>query len=269
MTITFSTCFYIIKSKFDASTYVYWMNNFISIVNHFNLVIYTDQNSIKYIDTKNNPRIKVILKSFEEFYNYKYKEYWLRNHEKNVYLNQRVDWSVNMLWSEKIQFVKETLERKYFITDYYGWCDVGYFRNRSNDIHSIYLSDWSNSEKISALDKTKIHYACVNNDSEYITQLTKQINTKNEKGLPSEPIPPIQQSIAGGFFIAHKEMIPWWSLIYDTKVINYFEHGYLVKDDQVVLANCILDNDLNRHFQLYYENISEYDHWFMFQRILN
>ena len=48
MSITFSSCFYIIKSKFDPSVYIEWMTNFISIVSHFNLVIYTDENSIKY-----------------------------------------------------------------------------------------------------------------------------------------------------------------------------------------------------------------------------
>ena len=62
MSITFSSCFYILKSKFDKTTYINWMNNFISIVNEFYLVIYTDENSVKYINTKNNPRIKIIIK---------------------------------------------------------------------------------------------------------------------------------------------------------------------------------------------------------------
>ena len=64
MSITYSSCFYILKSKFDENTYINWMNNFISIVNEFYLVIYTDESSVKYIDTKNNPRIKIIIKHF-------------------------------------------------------------------------------------------------------------------------------------------------------------------------------------------------------------
>ena len=83
MTITFSSCFYIIKSKFETNTYIEWMNNFISIVNNFNLVIYTDINSSKYIDIKNNPNIKIIIKPLEQFYNYKYKDFWIENHTKN------------------------------------------------------------------------------------------------------------------------------------------------------------------------------------------
>lgn len=43
MSLTFSSCFYIIKSKFDPRFYIEWMNNLISIVNKFNLVIYTDE----------------------------------------------------------------------------------------------------------------------------------------------------------------------------------------------------------------------------------
>ena len=267
-TITFSTCFYIIKSKFDPSTYIYWMHNFISIVNDFNLVIYTDQNSLKYIDTKSNPRIKVIIKPIEKFHHYQYKDQWIVNHEKNVYLNKRVDWLVNMLWSEKIWFVKESCERKYFDTEFYGWCDIGYFRNRPKDLHTLYLDKWACPEKIMILDPTKIHYACVNNDTEYMNQMFKLINNKNEKGLPAIPIPPIQQSIAGGFFILYKEKIEWWSHIYDAKVRDYFKHKYLVKDDQIILANCILDQQLKHHFQLHYENNQNFDNWFMFQRIL-
>ena len=75
MSITFSSCFYIIKSKFNPEQYVEWMNNFISIVHNFNLVIYTDENSSKYIKTNNNSKIKVIIKPIEHFYNYKYKDF--------------------------------------------------------------------------------------------------------------------------------------------------------------------------------------------------
>ena len=68
MSITFSSCFYIIKSKFDPSIYIQWMNNLISIVNKFNLVIYTDENSVKYINTNDNSKIKIVIKPLEKFY---------------------------------------------------------------------------------------------------------------------------------------------------------------------------------------------------------
>lgn len=264
--ITFSTCFYVLKSKFNPDIYVQWMNNFLSIVNNFNLVIYTDNNSINYINTNNNPNIKIIIKPIEEFYTYKYKNYWEENHKKNNLLNDRTDWKLNMLWSEKIWFVNDTIINKYFDTDYYGWCDIGYFRNRSIDTNTDELKNWASLNIINVLKKDKIHYGIVNSDK-YISVLEKIVNNKNELGLPVHPIPMSQVSVAGGFFIIHKKKINWWKQTYDDKLNLYFKNDYLVKDDQIILIDCILTN--KHEFLLFSENISGLDNWFMFQRILN
>lgn len=270
MSITFSSCFYIIKSKFNPQTYIQWMNNFISIVNNFNLVIYTDQNSIKYIKNnpsiKENPRIKIIIKPLENFYNYKYKAFWIKNHEKNVLLNDKSSWKLNMLWNEKIWFVNETIVNKYFKTDFYGWCDIGYFRNRQNDTHTRSLSNWGNQSKVLELNSETIYYACVTNDNTYLKMLNRIITNKNAKGLPIIPIPPKQNSFAGGFFILHKDKINWWCKTYYNKLHLYLINNYLVKDDQIILLDCILSNF--NEFSLIRENSNEYDNWFLFQRYL-
>lgn len=267
MSITFSSCFYIIKSKFEPSIYVEWMNNFISIVNNFNLVIYTDENSMKYINTKNNAKIKIIIKPLEQFYNYKYKDYWITNHEKNNLLNNVSCWELNMLWAEKIAFVKETIEKKYFDTNYYGWCDIGYFRNRDIDTNTCYLSSWPDENKIKKLDRYKVVYGCINNNDIYINSLSQIINNKNEYGMPINPMPDYQNSIAGGFFILHKKLINWWFQKFDSTLELYFKHNYLVKDDQIIIADCVFSN-LDK-FSLFREYENTYDNWFMFQRILN
>jgi hypothetical protein len=265
MSITFSSCFYIIKSKFDPKIYIEWMTYFISIVNNFNLVIYSDENSFKYINTQNNPKIKIIIKPFEDFYNYKYKDYWITNHEKNSLLNNVVDWKVNMLWNEKVWFVNETIQNKYFETDFYGWCDIGYFRNRPNDFNTIHLKNWAHNSTIQKLNPNTIHYASINNDKQFTNNLYKLINNKNSVGLPLKEIPHNQNSIAGGFFIIHKNKIDWWSKTLDNKLESYFKNNYLVKDDQIILVDCIFSDIKN--FTLYNEN-TNYDNWFMFQRIL-
>lgn len=267
MLITFSSCFYVIPSKFGHNTYIEWMNNLISIVNHFNLVIYTDEPSSQYIDTKNNPKIRVIIKPMETFYNYRYKEYWIKNHEKNVLLNKMSCWQLNMLWAEKINFVKLTVENKYFDTDFYGWIDIGYFRNRHNDIHTKNLSNWGQNYSIIKNNIDKICYACINNDTSYMNSLYHYINNRNSNGLPSQQIPPNQYSIAGGCFFLHKKHIIWWFNKYDKKLIKYFENDYLVKDDQIILVDCIFKN--MDKFAIFRENIETFDNWFMFQRLLN
>ena len=44
--LTLSTCWYNLRSKFTSTQYLLWIQNFLSIVNTFNLVIYTDKNGI-------------------------------------------------------------------------------------------------------------------------------------------------------------------------------------------------------------------------------
>ncbi len=263
--ITLSTCFYILKSKFDAKQYLVWIENFIGMAKNFNLVIYADEYSSKFINTRNKPNIRVIIKQVEQFHNYKYKDNWIENHKKNDLLNKRVEWQVNMLWSEKVWFVHETLTQKYFDTEYYGYCDIGYFRNSPNDLHTNFLSQWPSKSKILALDKTKIHYGIVNNDSENMNGLFRIINNTNVHGLPVTEIPANQVSVAAGFFIGHKDMIDWWATTYDVRLRMYFENNYLVKDDQIIVIDCIMSN--LKQFQLHKEKTS-FDNWFMFQRLL-
>jgi hypothetical protein len=245
------------------------MNNLISIVNNFNLVIYTDETSSKHINTQNNPKIKIIIKPIEQFYNFKYKDFWIQNHKKNLHLNDKSGWTLNMLWSEKIWFVKETIENKYFETEMYGWCDIGYFRNRTDDLHTSKLKNWGNNTKHVQSNIQKISYACINNDARQLDYLHKIVNNKNENGLPRQQIPSHQNSIAGGFFILHKDKINWWAETYNKKLELYFKNNYLVKDDQIILLDCIFSDMDTDNFILFRENQSNLDNWFMFQRILN
>jgi len=264
--VTFSSCFYIIKSKYEPEVYVEWMNHFISMVDNFNLVIYTDENSVKYIDTRENPKIKVIIKPMDQFYNYRYKDALIKNHQINYLLNGATEWKLNMLWSEKVWFVNETVTNKYFDTAYYGWCDIGYFRNRQNDLPTKHLLNWPNNSKILKMDKNKIHYACINNSVGFMLSLEQLIKTKNAVGLPTIPIPQSQQSVAGGFFILHKSKVNWWANVYTSKLELYLKNNYLVKDDQIIIVDCIFSN--KEHFMLYREKRHEFDNWFMFQRVL-
>jgi hypothetical protein len=100
---------------------------------------------------------------------------------------------------------------------------------------------------------------------EYVNKL---INTKNEKKLPQTPVPPDQISIAGGFFLLHKKNIWWWKTTFDKKLELYFKNDYLVKDDQIIVADCCFSIDTRDRFALQREPKNQYDIWFMFQRLL-
>lgn len=265
MSITFSTAWYVFKSKFDISTYESWIDNMLSNVNEYYLVVYTDIEGSQYIEKYlSNPRIKMIIKPFDEFFTYRFKEKWIINHSQNKLLNERIDWKLNMLWSEKISFVTETMLNNYFGTEWFGWSDIGYFRDSLNN---ELLRGWPNPEKINILCKDKIYYACVNNSVDYMNAVAKIIQDKNDVGLPRNEIPAHQVSVAGGFFICHNSKIDWWSKTYYERLFKYFRHGYLVKDDQIVIVDCIFSEE--EHFQLVRENIPGLDNWFLFKRFLS
>jgi hypothetical protein len=165
-----------------------------------------------------------------------------------------------MLWSEKVHFVTATKFSSLFPpTDFYGWCDIGYFRDRP--IHS-----WPNPKKIASLNKEKIHYGCIQNDINYLKNIIYHINNKREDGLPKIEIPPEQNTISGGFWICYSDLVKIWSDTYDNRLTEYFNAGYLVKDDQIILADLIFSN--MRNFLLHRENRLGLDNWFMFQRHL-
>jgi len=267
--ITFSTCWYILKSKFSVSKYLKWIKNFLSIVNNFYLVIYTNSESFVYlsrlIDPKNK-NIKIIIKPIEKFHTYKFKESWINNHKmNNIELHQRTDWELNMLWNEKVFFVQETINNKYFSTLYYGWCDIGYFRNRSNDLPISYLNKWPNNEKLlsNQFKKLCIHYSCIQNDI-----LKYWIQKQNIKShYKSDPNDEYNEScFAGGFFIMPIFLSNYYAKIYDEKLNFYFSNGFFIKDDQTIVKDIIFTNETLFHIHRDYD--TRFDNWFMFQRLL-
>ena len=261
--ITFSTCWYKIKSKFDENTYKNWMKNILQSVNNCYFVIYTDNKSKSIFDdipySKSN--VLIIVKEIDELYNYQYREKWIENHKKNKLLNDRTSWELNMLWSEKINFVKTTKERNPFNTPWFGWCDIGYFRNGPDEIKG-----WPNHKKIEGLDKTKIHYANVNRNNKYILHLSNITKQRDNNGMLVHPIPDDNVCIAGGFFLCHVDKIDWWHTTYDEMLQKYFNYGRLVKDDQIVLVDLVFKS--KQEFKIYIENTPGVDNWFMFKRIL-
>ena len=267
MSITFSTCWYKFKCKFENDVYFEWIDNMLTNVNNYYLVIYCDNSSKSDVEKyASNPRIKIVVKPHNQFYNYKYRENWILNHEKNDLLKDKIDWKVNMLWAEKIHFVYDTIQNEYFDTEFYGWCDIGYFRNREFDLSKETLAMWPNPEKIKELNSEKVYYGCVQNNGDYLIALTNTVSDRNDDKLPRVPIDPSQISIAGGFFLARKDKVKPWRDIFDEKLALYFKHKYLVKDDQMIILDCMMSHPDIFFISREYDN--RYDIWFMFQRLL-
>jgi len=274
--VTFSTCWYVVKSKFPVTTYLEWIKNLFSIINNFNLVLYTDIdgfNSLKPIlitenYIKNQDKIKIIIKPMTEFYGYKYKENWIRNHNTSeLPLHKKIDWELNMLWCEKIHFVNSTINNKYFNTRFYGWCDIGYFRELSHNKLNAFKS-WPSPLTLLFNFPNKIHYGCVQKDQikykmlqdniikhySYNNHITKKTSPCNSKHIE-------EVCFAGGFFILTKQLAEIYIRMFDAKIQYYFNNRFTIKDDQQIIMDCIFTNP-----QLFQIHFSE--NWFMFQELL-
>jgi len=270
--ITFSTCWYIMKSKFAIDKYIIWIKNLLSIVNNFNLVIYTDinsLNSIKYLIDYTNKKIKIIIKPITEFYTYKYKNNWIKNHDSSTMeLHKHIDWQLNMLWNEKVFFVEETIKKQYFKSQYYGWCDIGYFRNNPDDINTIFLNKWPNNVKIinNTIKQNCVNYGCIQDNIEIYNSLSNEIKEHYKNELKTPPTNKYTENcFAGGFFILKQETCKYYSKLYDEKLEYYFCNDFFIKDDQFIIMDIIFTNP--ELFYIHRENNSQYNNWFMFQRL--
>jgi hypothetical protein len=210
--LTLSTCFYLLKNKHNIDNYKKWIKNFLSIVNNFNLVIYTNNESLKvfeeFID-KNNKNILIVIKNIEDFYLYKYKDKWIKNHTNSkISLHDRIDWKVNLLWNEKIYLVKNTIDNKYFDTPLFGWCDIGYFRNDFSDM--VNYKNWPSNNKLleEIIKSNKMHIGNVNNSFDEYDSFIKEIKNHYNLKFTSQPLSNIEQiSIAAGFYLLNSNII--------------------------------------------------------------
>jgi hypothetical protein len=216
---------------------------------------------------------------------YKYAAEWRRNHENNHTLKMTTGWELNMLWSEKLWLLKDAVADVTDVADvadvadvgsvggWIAWCDVGYFRNGRDDVHTnggLNYVQWASPKRMAMLDPSKIYYSIVNNNPVELGNLRNIINNRDPiTRLSKTPIPPAQVSIGGGFCLLKPNMIDDWCTEYEFKLEDYFLGKRLVKDDQMILVDCIFTNPTSKpRFYLVAQHDQQYNPWFVFQRFL-
>jgi hypothetical protein len=183
-------------------------------------------------------------------------------------LHKIIDWKLNMLWNEKPFLVNEVIKYKYFNTTYYGWCDIGYFRNGTDDLNTRFLKKWPSHNKFlnPPFNQNVIHYGLVQHNINTYNELVNDIKKHYKQNIKSQPTNKFSEiCFSGGFFVSKPEMIDNYCLLYDQKLNYYFHNNFFIKDDQVIVMDIIINNPYL--FYIHTEN-NRFNNWFMFQRIL-
>ena len=261
--ITFSSCLYLVKNRHGYEKHLNWFRDFIRVVNRFYLVIYTGENEydaicdeIRNLGEDTRRKIKVILKPFSEFHNYKYERFWMENNARpGCKLAEVADWRLNMLWCEKTHFVRETIENQYFDTEYYGWCDVGYFRDTlspGSAYRERIREHWPNPDKINRLHKDKVYYGCNISPSNlhkcytyYAQHFQNPAKIDAVTGIPRDVYTPRAHMLSGGFYITGREKALWWCWRFQEMLELYITNNAVIQDDQHIIAHCVFTNGMN------------------------
>jgi len=242
------------KNRHGYEKHLNWFRDFIRVVNRFYLVIYTGEreysvvcDEVRKLEKDTQRKIKVILNQFSEFHNYKYERFWIENNARpECKLAELADWRLNLLWCEKTHFVRETIENRYFDTEYYGWCDVGYFRDTLS-LGSAYRErireHWPNPNIINRLHKDKVYYGCNITPSQLHIGYTYHAryfnNADPETGIPRESYPPRAHLLSGGFYITGREKALWWCGRFQEILELYITNNAVIQDDQHIIAHCV------------------------------
>jgi hypothetical protein len=234
--LTAVTCYYNLnnKSKYDHTTYITWMKNFLNYLNCY-LVVYTDNENyelIKEFRKQHIDKTKIIIKDFNKLFMYDYTD-WNKqmelDPEKNIHSKE-----LYIIWNEKTNFIKETYKLNPFNTDWYTWLDIGSCRNRQQfgDITNEQLKYWPNQNKLNTLPKDKISF-CLTNLSFYRFHFQSDNN-----GLTNNDLKHTHH--VGGLFVLHKDFIEYFHKLYYNTMNKFIENNRFIGKDQNLLCNILI-----------------------------
>lgn len=266
-----TTCWYPVGAKFGHSVYETWIDNILSTVVNYKLVVYTDQECFQRWSQVYSccPNLHFVMYPLEEFELYRKMgvDFWIHNHNRNNCVNSLVHWKVNLIWCQKVWLVERTAQMCWFGENaqetWYGWVDIGYFRCRLGmDVPKQKLVEIPAQGCLERLDQAKIHYLLVNRNDKEVNRLKEIV----ARGLF---LPDNQISFGGGCFLLYGDLqATRWREMFDDMFQHYVECGHVVKDDQVVVSTCIF-REWTRVFEIHRPpNNYSFDPWFYMTAVL-
>lgn len=226
MKVTVVSAFYEIPSKFPSSQYWKWIQNFCEIP--FDLVLFTSPNLVEKFKVlrKDRKNTKIIALDFKKLEHYKFYNIYQKHHEIDYYKKIHSP-ELYILWAEKLKFVMRAIEKNYFDTDVYIWCDIGIFRETQ------FLETFKTFPKYESIVKDKMNFLM-------LQPFSQQNLVKDKFGLVGQRYGEIRLGggIHGGGVDAWKEYEKLW----DSTLQRYFQAGRFAGQDQCVMGTIFLEN---------------------------
>lgn len=201
---TFVTCFYEFKSKHSVDEYRKWMKDTLVAIRS-PIIVFTESKWEPYIlECRKGLPTHVIIRPLSMLHSY---ATFQRHGEQQRQLDPERDihnLNLYVVWNEKMKFMQEAYSMDLYQTQWYVWCDIGYFRSPESNMRS-----WPTSSKLCLLPKDKI--------------------TMAEPYKPTSVI-----HVAAGMFLMHRSHLNLLCDRYYAKMSEMISNGEFAGVDQCV-----------------------------------
>lgn len=235
MELTMVTAYFQIKKNKYNTDYVDWMSN---LLLHLDkpLIVFTGietYDMIKKFRENYKSKTFIIVMSINEFYNYKYIEYFNKDFERD-HMNVRYNKDLRnpylyMIWNEKLKFLEKAIDINPFKSSHFAWCDIGYVRNK------LYIDKY--------LKKGFPNISKMTEDKVYMLNIDYQFTDDDFKNPYDQKFRYIDNKIGGGFIIGNeKNLRKMIDEFYNTILIDYMKNDYFIGEDQTLYTSLYLKN---------------------------
>jgi hypothetical protein len=240
----FYTIIYKIQSKFNFDKYIEWGKNLIEYVKHYKLVIFTNDETHELIkNIIKDKNIFIIKLNIEDFYFYRYRNFLIKNTNKDCFPDHSVSYQLILLWIERHLLVEKLVNKHK--SDFYCYIDWGYVREKIVCIEN----NNNNNNKDFKINNNFVYWGLVN-PKKNAFDFYKNVFNKNNKDLNknvkeiivNQKIEKYQPIFGGGFSIIPANNVSWFVTNYKKSLLYFLNNQILFKDDQTIIAFMIMNH---------------------------
>jgi hypothetical protein len=257
MNCTIVSAYYPVKSKAIKDTYLEWGKLFMKL--EAPIVFFTEEHLIEELQILRENRpitfIPIPLEKLDTWILYSDK--WIQHHfmdpEKQIHSPE-----LYAVWAQKAFFLENVTKMNPYNTEYFVWCDFGFFRDPS-----IPPSIFKTFPQTKHLSEDKIIILAINDMKDYD-------KTMNSDGIYGEPITVdnwrevrLGAGVFGGGITACKK----WKIAYQTMLEKYFLVNRFAGKEQVVMFSTYVYNPTLANIVTHTKY--DIDVWFFFQYLLS